>query len=128
RRRELAELMSDHVLRHDHRHVLTAVVHGNRQTDEVRRDRRTARPSLDRLLAALGLRLLDFLREMQVDERAFAYGTWHGSSLLLAPVHDHAIGALVMARLVTLGRRAPGAHRMASALGAAFTAAVRVVD
>src|SRR6185312_6057318 len=36
--------------------------------------------------------------------------------------------ALVVAGLVTLGRRAPRAYRMAAAGGAAFAAAVRVVD
>src|SRR3989304_36010 len=45
--------------------------------------------------------------------------------LFLASMNDHRIRALVGARLVTLGRRAPGADRMASALGAAFAAAVR---
>ena len=33
---EFAELVTDHVLGHIHRHVLLAVVHGDGQTDEVR--------------------------------------------------------------------------------------------
>src|SRR3569833_1529384 len=47
---------------------------------------------------------------------------------LLATTDDHAVGALVRAGLITLGRRAPRAHRMTTALGAAFAAAVRMVD
>src|SRR5581483_11310719 len=50
------------------------------------------------------------------------------ASLLLAPIHDHAIGALVVARLVALGRRAPRADRMTATLGTTFAAAVRVID
>jgi hypothetical protein len=47
---ELAKLVADHVFRDIHRNVLTAVVHGDRQTDEIRQDRRTTRPGFDRLL------------------------------------------------------------------------------
>src|SRR5437764_13547931 len=46
--RELAELVAHHVLGHIDRNVLLPVVNGDRQTDELRRDRRTARPGLDR--------------------------------------------------------------------------------
>src|SRR5687768_3472682 len=44
RRRELAQLVSDHVLGDENRNVLTPVVHGDRQTDHVRDDHRAARP------------------------------------------------------------------------------------
>src|SRR5688572_18239857 len=47
---ELAELVADHVLRHVHRHVLLAVVHGDREPDKIRQDGRAARPGLDRPL------------------------------------------------------------------------------
>src|SRR6478672_3286697 len=47
---ELAELVADHLVAHVHRHVLLAVVHGDRQPDELGQDRRAARPGLDRLL------------------------------------------------------------------------------
>ena len=43
-------------------------------------------------------------------------------------MHDEAIRALVVARLVALGRDAPRRHRVAAARGLAFTAAERVVD
>src|SRR6187399_1249242 len=48
--------------------------------------------------------------------------------VLLPPLHDHGLRALVAARLVTLGGFAPRGHGMAAARGAAFAAAVRVVD
>src|SRR5687768_9532364 len=67
---ELAELVADHVLRHVHRHVLLAVVHGDREPDEIRQDRRAARPGLDRPLVVVLLRRLHFLDEVQVDERS----------------------------------------------------------
>src|SRR3974390_3505562 len=44
---ELAELVADHLLGHVDRHVLLAVVHGDRDPDEVGQDRRAARPGLD---------------------------------------------------------------------------------
>ncbi len=43
RRRELAELVADHVLGDEHRNVLVAVVDAERQADELRQDRRAAR-------------------------------------------------------------------------------------
>src|SRR3954454_21842806 len=45
---ELAELVADHLLGHVHGHVLLAVVHGDRDADEIGQDRRAARPGLDR--------------------------------------------------------------------------------
>src|SRR5215207_11444168 len=53
------------------------------------------------------------------------------SALLLAVVparQDELVGPLVGARLGPFGRLAPRGHRMAPARGAAFAAAVRVVD
>src|SRR6185369_15925473 len=58
RQREFAELVADHDLRHVDRDVRLAVVHGNRQADEIRRDGRAARPGLDRLLVVDRARLL----------------------------------------------------------------------
>src|SRR5258708_9292306 len=48
--------------------------------------------------------------------------------LAVAIAHDHAAGALVATGLISLGRRAPRAHRIAAGGGLAFAAAVRVVD
>src|SRR5689334_1807307 len=49
-------------------------------------------------------------------------------SLLPATPHDVAVGRLVLARLGALGALAPWRHRVAPAGGAAFAAAMRVVD
>ena len=51
RRRELAELHADHVLVDRDRHELAAVVDVEGQADELRQDRRAARPGLDRRAA-----------------------------------------------------------------------------
>src|SRR3546814_18528100 len=48
--RELAELVTDHVLVDVNGNVLTAVVHRDRQAAELGQDRGTARPGLARLL------------------------------------------------------------------------------
>src|SRR6218665_811530 len=50
RRGELAELVTDHVLGHVHRHELLAVVHRERVADHLGDHRRPARPGLDDLL------------------------------------------------------------------------------
>src|ERR1700753_1708460 len=46
--------VSDQMVGHVHGHVLLAVVDGDRQADEVRQDRRAARPGLDGLLVLGG--------------------------------------------------------------------------
>src|ERR1043166_5639591 len=62
RRRELAELVADHVLRHVDGDVTLAVVDGEGQADEVGRDGRTTRPGLDRGRAgSAAANLLDLL-------------------------------------------------------------------
>src|SRR5436305_400083 len=58
-RRELAELVADHVLGHEHLRELPAVVDQEREADEVRHDRAGAAPRLDRLAAAGPLLPLD---------------------------------------------------------------------
>src|SRR5438105_6209738 len=126
RHRELSQLVADHVLRHVDRDVLLAVVDGDRQADEFRRDRRTARPGLDRLLVVDGARGFHLLHQMIVDERALLDRTCHWLSLCSVPTaHDHHVGALVAARLVAFGRRAPRRDRMATAIRAA---AMRMID
>src|SRR5581483_2633006 len=51
-RRELAELVTDHFLRHQHRYVLLPIVDTEVQTDELRKNGRTAAPDLDHLMTA----------------------------------------------------------------------------
>src|SRR5688572_24947350 len=129
-RSELTELHADHVLVDRHRHELAAVVDVEGEADELRQDRRTARPGLDRRAAALFLRSFRLLQQRKLDERAFPDGTGHGLTLLLRVTrpNDELVGRLVMTSAGTLGRLAPRSDRMAAARSPAFTAAVRVVD
>src|SRR5271155_3718530 len=48
RGRKFAELVADHVFRHQHRHMQPAVVHGNGQSDHIGDDHGAPRPGLDR--------------------------------------------------------------------------------
>src|SRR6476620_5111415 len=50
------------------------------------------------------------------------------SSLLLAARDDHRLRALVAPRAIALGQRVPRRHRRLAFPGAAFAAAVRVID
>src|SRR6195952_6164729 len=129
RQREFAELVADHLVGHVHGDVLLAVVDRDRQSDEIGQDRRAARPGLDRLLVFGGTRPLDLRREVMVDERALLERTSHVAAfLLLAARDDHRLRALVVARAVALGERVPRRDRCLALAGAAFAAAVRVVD
>ncbi len=67
--RELAQLVADHLVGDVHGHVLLAVVHGDRQADELGQDRRATRPGLDGLLVLGGNGLLDLGQQVMVDER-----------------------------------------------------------
>src|SRR5690606_11076711 len=85
RRRELAELVPDHVLVDGHGNMLLAVVNAERQPDELRQDRRTSRPNPDDLAAARRAHLLGLLQDIAVDERAFPNRACH-DLLLRCPV------------------------------------------
>ena len=77
-RRELAELVADHLLGDVHRDELLAVVDAERQADELRQDRRAARPGLDHFVAARLPRAFSaFLSRIALDERALPNGTCH---------------------------------------------------
>src|SRR5690348_11533901 len=130
RRRELAELHSDHFLIDRHRHELAAVVDVEGEADELRQDRRTARPGLDRRTATLVLSGFRLLQERQLDERTFPDGTGHGLTLLLrvTATDNELVRRLVVTGARTLGRLAPRGNRVTAARGPAFTTAVRVVD
>ena len=71
RQRKFAELVADHVFVDIDGHVLTTVVHGDRETDEFRKDRAATRPGLDRTLIAARLGGFDLLHERTVDKRSF---------------------------------------------------------
>jgi hypothetical protein len=63
--------VADHVLGDVDRDVLLAVVHRDRETDEVRQDGRAARPGLDRTLVGRGPRGFHLVEQVVIDERAF---------------------------------------------------------
>ena len=75
--RKFAELVADHVFIDVHRHVLTAVVNGDGQTDEFGKNRRTARPGLERTLVAARLGGFNLLHQVPVNKRAFLQRTRH---------------------------------------------------
>src|SRR5262249_40135001 len=81
RRRELAELVTDHRLRDVHGHVLAAVVHRERVTDHLGRHGAAARPRLDDFAVAGRVHRVDLLAKVLVDERAFLQRTGHDNYL-----------------------------------------------
>src|SRR5439155_12912629 len=117
---EFAELHADHVLIDRHRHKLAAVVDIEGEADELRQDRRTARPSLDRRALAVVLRGFRFLQKRKLDERTFPDGTGHGLTLLLRVTRpdDELVGRFVVTSASTLGRLASGGNRVTAARGA----------
>src|SRR5947209_9626778 len=70
-RRELAELVADHLFRHRHRDVLVAVVDAEGDADELRQDGRTTAPDLDDFATRGSARRIGLLEQIAVDERPF---------------------------------------------------------
>src|ERR1700681_4839866 len=132
RRRELAELVADHLLRHHHRNVLLPIVDTEGQPDELRQYRRPPAPYLDHFVPARRTRLLGLLEQIAVDEWALPNRSHHDASLLFLPRvaarNDEFGGGLVLAGLLSLGRETPRRHWVAATRGAAFTAAMGMVD
>src|SRR6201996_9817310 len=77
RRRELTQLVTDHVLVDGDRHELAAIVQAEGQADEIRQDRRAARPGLDRRARGGLLRGLRLAEQAEVHERTLPDGTSH---------------------------------------------------
>ena len=71
RQRKLPEPVADHVLGYEHRIEHFAVVHIERQPNEIRSDHRTPRPGLDRSFRFRVLGLLNLLHQMTIDKRTF---------------------------------------------------------
>src|SRR6516162_2575823 len=69
RRRELAELVTHHLFRHDHRDVLLAVIDAEGQPDELRQDSRAARPDADHLVTSGRARGVRLLQQITIDKR-----------------------------------------------------------
>src|SRR4028118_2041890 len=98
-RGELAQLVADHRVGHEHRDVLASVVDGDRVPDHRGDDHRTARPCLDDVLGALVVLDVDLLLQVVVDEGALLEASWHGSAALstlagLAATDDHLVTGL----------------------------------
>src|SRR3954466_2440155 len=117
RRRKFAKLHADHVFIDRHRHELAAVVDVEGQADELRQDRRTTRPGLDRRAASLVLSAFGFLQQRKLDERTFPDGTGHGLTLLLrvTATDDELVRCLVVTSAGALGRLTPRSDRVAAA-------------
>src|SRR2546421_722973 len=77
RRRELAELVADHLLGDEHGHVLAAVVDRNRVPDHLREDRRRPRPGADHPLLVGRVHRLDAAHQPLLDERALLGAAAH---------------------------------------------------
>src|SRR5207248_5825840 len=83
--RELAELVPDHRLGDEHRHVLAPVVHGDRVSDHLREDRRGPGPGADHPLVAGGVHGLDPGQQPLLDERPLLARATHRFLPLLRP-------------------------------------------
>jgi hypothetical protein len=68
---ELAELVTDHILRDENGHELAPVVDGEREPDTIGDDGRTTGPGLDDLLAPCFMGMPHLPDEVVVDERSF---------------------------------------------------------
>ena len=69
--RKLTELMPDHVFSNKDRIKDLTVVNEESVSDKLRRDRRAARPSFDRLFDAARIHFVDLVKYMLVNERTF---------------------------------------------------------
>src|ERR1700712_3497826 len=76
-RGELAQLVADHRVGHEHRDVLVAVVHGERVADHGRHDHRATRPRLDHVVGTGLVLHFHLLDQVVVDERALLQAAWH---------------------------------------------------
>src|SRR6266536_1543331 len=130
-RRELAELVADHLLGDEHGHVLAPVVDRDRVPDHLGEDRRGARPGADHPLVPGRVHFFDSFHEALFYEGPLLARTTHLALLLAAAAapDDQTIGFLVCgARTLAERRHAPRGERVPAAFRLALAAAVRVVD
>src|SRR5262249_58337566 len=78
RGRELAELVADHFLGHQHGNVLLPVVDPEGEADELRQDGRAPAPDFDHLVAPRRTRGFRLLEEKAVDEGTLPHRKRHG--------------------------------------------------
>src|SRR4051794_27186489 len=131
-RRELAQLVADHRVGHEHRDVLAAVVHRDRVADHGRHDHGATGPRLDDVVGALVVLSVHLLDQVVVDEGTLLQAARHVFLSLLATLaglaatDDERVGGLALAR-TALGL-APGGDGVATTGRLALTTTVRVVD
>src|SRR4051812_26696041 len=130
---EFAELVPDHRLSDKHRDVLASVVYGDRVSEHVGDDHRTAGPGLDDVLGALFVFPCDLHKEVLVNERTFFQAAWHVSrllSLVLASTTatNNKLVALFVGAAGTAFRLTVGVDRVTTTGGLTFTTTVRVVN
>src|ERR1044071_1584614 len=75
--RELAQLVADHGLGHEHGDVLATVVHGDRVAEHGRHDHRATGPGLDDVLGSRFVLDDDLAKQVLVDEGALLETAWH---------------------------------------------------
>ena len=75
--RELTELVANHILSYINGQEAAAVMNVEVETYEVRSDRRTTRPSLDRLAIVVGLSRSYLLGKVRINKETFFNGTRH---------------------------------------------------
>src|SRR5258705_8066735 len=89
-RRELAELVADHLLGDHDRDVLLPVVDAEGQTDELRQNGRAPAPDPDHFVPPGRTRDLRLLEQIAVDERALPNRTCHIFASYLSPTSSSA--------------------------------------
>ena len=71
RRRKFTEFMTHHILGHEDRDEGFAIVDVEGVSDEIRGDRRAARPSFDRLLRITFIEAVNLVEQLPLNKRAF---------------------------------------------------------
>ena len=79
---ELSEFVADHVLRHEDRDMLAAVVDGDRVADHIGRDGRAAAPRFEEFLFAGLVHRVDLHHKVVVHKESFFKTACHGSSFV----------------------------------------------
>src|SRR5690349_6678069 len=131
--RELAQLVTDHGLGHEHGDVLATVVHGDRVAEHGRHDHRATGPGLDDVLGTGFVLDDDLAEQVLVDEGALLETAWHLPLLLLAllagvaTANDVLVAFLVRVAGAAFGL-APRRNRVTTTGGLALATTVRVVD
>tara|TARA_Y100001960_G_C13940386_1_gene478725 strand:- start:26 stop:337 length:312 start_codon:yes stop_codon:yes gene_type:complete len=83
RRRELAQLVPDHILSNEYRDMLLAVMYSDSQTHELGHDHGAAGPSFDRPARTFLLCLRNFGPQRMIHKGSFFYRTRHNYFFLL---------------------------------------------